>query len=155
MAWTTPRTWVAGEKPSASTLNTHIRDNLAAIGDAWTSYAPTLGNWTQGNGTLTGHSMQAGKLTSFRIKLTLGSTSVVSGSPTFTLPVNASAARTVNGLAMFWDDGAGLYFGGWAFNSGVGTLVVRSDASATLSTTVPFTWATSDVVLITGTYEAA
>lgn len=28
MAWTTPRTWVAGEKPTAATMNLHIRDNL-------------------------------------------------------------------------------------------------------------------------------
>ena len=31
MAWTAPRTWVAAEKPPASTLNTHIRDNLIAL----------------------------------------------------------------------------------------------------------------------------
>ena len=31
MGWTAPRTWVAGEKPPASTLNTHIRDNLIAL----------------------------------------------------------------------------------------------------------------------------
>jgi len=30
MAWTTPRTWVAAEVPTAAILNTHIRDNLAA-----------------------------------------------------------------------------------------------------------------------------
>ena len=31
MGWTNPRTWVAGEKPSAATLNAHIRDNLNAL----------------------------------------------------------------------------------------------------------------------------
>lgn len=31
MSWTAPRTWVAGEVPSASTINTHIRDNLRAM----------------------------------------------------------------------------------------------------------------------------
>lgn len=31
MAWTSPRTWVAGEKPTAATMNTHIRDNLVAL----------------------------------------------------------------------------------------------------------------------------
>lgn len=31
MSWTQPRTWVAGEVPSASTINTHIRDNLRAM----------------------------------------------------------------------------------------------------------------------------
>lgn len=29
--WTAPRTWVAGEKPPAATLNSHIRDNLEAL----------------------------------------------------------------------------------------------------------------------------
>lgn len=28
MAWTTPRTWVAGETVTASLMNTHVRDNL-------------------------------------------------------------------------------------------------------------------------------
>lgn len=28
MGWTTPRTWISAEKPSAATMNTHIRDNL-------------------------------------------------------------------------------------------------------------------------------
>ncbi|GAA1790242.1 hypothetical protein GCM10009795_039930 [Nocardioides hankookensis] len=31
MAWTAPRTWVAGEIVSASMLNTHLRDNLLAL----------------------------------------------------------------------------------------------------------------------------
>lgn len=29
--WTSPRTWVAGEQPTATTMNTHIRDNLEAL----------------------------------------------------------------------------------------------------------------------------
>lgn len=32
MAWTTPRTWVDGELVTAALLNTHVRDNLNAIG---------------------------------------------------------------------------------------------------------------------------
>jgi len=31
MAWTTPRTWVTDEVVTATLLNTHVRDNLAAI----------------------------------------------------------------------------------------------------------------------------
>lgn len=33
MAWTSPRTWLAGEKPSAATMNQHIRDNLQFLYD--------------------------------------------------------------------------------------------------------------------------
>ncbi len=31
MGWTTPRTWVTDEVPTAAILNTHIRDNLNAL----------------------------------------------------------------------------------------------------------------------------
>ena len=31
MAYTTPRTWTAGETVTAALMNTHVRDNLAAI----------------------------------------------------------------------------------------------------------------------------
>ncbi len=31
MAWTTPRTWVAGETPTAAQFNAHVRDNLDAL----------------------------------------------------------------------------------------------------------------------------
>lgn len=31
MAWTTPRTWVAGEIVTSGLMNTHVRDNLASL----------------------------------------------------------------------------------------------------------------------------
>lgn len=34
MAWTSPRTWFAGEKPTADIMNVHIRDNLRALREA-------------------------------------------------------------------------------------------------------------------------
>lgn len=46
MAYTTPRTWVAGDVLTAAQLNQHLRDQLLAafpLGiDAWTAYTPTL-----------------------------------------------------------------------------------------------------------------
>lgn len=155
MTWTTPRTWVAGEKPTAATLNTHIRDNFNAIGDPWTSYTPTLGNSTLGNGTLTGAYSAAGKQTLFRIKFTLGSTSAITGSPTFTLPVNAVGTRTFVCDLLMWDSSAPVSKAGWAYNSAAGTLSVRDDSSSVISSTSPFTWAVSDEFLIVGAYEAA
>jgi hypothetical protein len=155
MVWTDPRTWVAGEKPSASTLNTHIRDNFKAIGDPWTSYTVTLGNSTPGNGTLTGNYIQAGKLVAFRIQFILGSTSAITGSPTFTLPVAAAAARTFATRVLMWDSSASAPKGGMAYNSATGTLSIRDSTDAAISSTNPFTWATSDEITIVGTYEAA
>jgi hypothetical protein len=154
MAWTSPRTWVAGEKPTAATLNTHIRDNFKAIGDAWASYTPTTSAITLGNGTLSGAYMEAGKFVTFRARFILGGTSAITGSPTFTLPVTGTA-RTFTGDALYYDTSASAFFGGFAFNSGASSVVLRSDASASLSSTVPFTWTTGDEILINGTYEAA
>ena len=34
MAWTTPRTWVAAEVPTAANMNTHIRDNFNTLSPA-------------------------------------------------------------------------------------------------------------------------
>ena len=65
MAWTSPRTWVASEVVTAAIMNTHVRDNLKAIGDAWTSFTPTWTGVTTnpaiGNGTLNGQHMVVGK----------------------------------------------------------------------------------------------
>jgi hypothetical protein len=46
LAYTTPRTWVAGEYPTAAQFNANIRDNLnaafpLAVG-AWTAFTPTV-----------------------------------------------------------------------------------------------------------------
>lgn len=91
MAWTSPRTWLSGEKLTAALLNTHVRDNLKAIGDTWTSYTPV---WTAattnpviGNGTITGAYAAAGKLIFYRISIIGGSTTTWgSGAYSFTYP---------------------------------------------------------------------
>jgi len=155
MTWTTPRTWVAGEKPSASTLNTHIRDNFGAIGDARTAFTPTTANITLGNGTLTGALTSAGKLFHSRMKFVLGSTSAITGSPTFTFGVTAVASRTVVARAVYWDDSASATKIGGGINTSTTVLNLRDDASAALSSTNPFTWATSDEIIIEVTGEAA
>jgi hypothetical protein len=50
MAWTTPRTWVAGEVVTAAVMNTHVRDNLKALGDSPTTFVPVVaGVATSGN----------------------------------------------------------------------------------------------------------
>jgi len=107
MAWTAPRTWVAGETVTAAQMNTHIRDNLLDAfpntPDAWTIYSPVLTattNPTLGNSTLTGSYMVIGNTVHFRFRLTIGSTfSAGSGTYQFTLPLPTSANVTVNDTA--------------------------------------------------------
>jgi len=160
MAWNTPTTWVTATELDAPDLNAQVRDNFKAIGDPWTSYAGSIvtTNITVGNGTLTAVYMQAGKFVQFRVKFTLGSTSAITGSPTFTLPVTAVGTRVVGGLLLMFDSSAAsgsAYKLGGAFNSTTTNLLIRDDASAVISSTSPFTWATGDELVITGDYEAA
>lgn len=152
MSWHTPETATAGELTSTF-WNQNVRDNFDAIGDAWTSYTPTLANVTLGNGTITGAYTQAGKLIQFRAKLVLGSTSSITGSPTFTLPVTAFATRLFTWQGVAYDTSASDHHGLTATNTTT-TVVFRYNA-ASLSSTVPFTWATGDELYASGTYEAA
>lgn len=169
MAWTSPRTWVASEVVTAALLNTHVRDNLKALGDPWTAYTPA---WTSsgtapalGNGTITGAYIQTGKRIEFRIVLTMGSTTTF-GTGTYDLSLPAFTASAGMGRASV---------GGTAFDSSATStypivgLILASATTATLrawpttagnalaaiTPTVPFTFATSDVITISGTYEAA
>lgn len=53
MGWTTPRTWVAGEKLPAALLNLHLRDNLLALDTSPYSYAHVPADVSLANGTWT------------------------------------------------------------------------------------------------------
>lgn len=157
MAWTSPRTWVAGEIPTAATFNTHVRDNFKAIGDAWTAYTPTLSNWTLSNGTLTGAYLQAGKLVIFRILYTVGSTDTKSGGPVFSLPAATDSARAgmCIGEAFLNDVSAPTRaYRRVIQNSSTGCFMA-SDDDTRLSPTAPWTWATGDLMTIQGLYEAS
>lgn len=162
MSWTNPRTWVPGEKPTAAELNTHIRDNFKAIGDAWTAYTPTWAaattNPTLGNGTLTGHYIQAGKLILFRISLTFGSTTTVgSGLYSFSLPVNANKFGHVTaGTGIAYDTSANTRAFALVRIPTTSTCDLwRVSTEAVMTHAVPFAWANGDVISLHGTYEAA
>lgn len=53
MAWTTPRTWVAGETVTAAIMNTYVRDEYNAMA-TWTDVTFSTGNFVaQGGGSIT------------------------------------------------------------------------------------------------------
>lgn len=158
MAWTAPRTWAAGEEVTASLLNTHVRDNLKAIGDAAASYTPTLTNATVGNGTITGSYIQPGNLVVFRARFVLGSTSTVGTDPAISIPVAALASTS------FWmmhgrltDTGAANYDPVITGGTGSVGLFLKGTNGiyVAITATVPFTWTTGDVIEVRGAYEAA
>lgn len=158
MAWTDPRTWVAGEAPTATIMNTHIRDNFKAIGDPWTSYTPTWTstgtNPTIGNGTLTGAYMRAGNLVIGRLILVFGSTSSVgTGQYNWSLPTTANYNDSINiaiGVADMFDTSAS------AHTTEAVVLISSSTfeiTSGIVTATTPYAWADGDHITCSFMYE--
>ena len=132
---------------------------------AWQTWAPTLSNtWANGNGVWNAKYCQIGKTVFVSATFTLGSTTTKGGSVAqVSLPVtpavttrpleSAPCAITVAGAGGFLM---------WCAHSGSNTASMFTfNASATYLTrnnvisTIPGTWATSDVMAIAFTYEAA
>lgn len=156
MAWTSPRTWVAGETVTAALLNTHVRDNLKAIGDPLTSYTPSYTGLTIGNATVTAKYLQAGKLVIGEVKIVFGSTSSFSAGFTVTLPVAAAVINLPVGSIYLNDTSAGANRTGAALVQSGGTTVAFIDgAGALVTNTSPWTWANGDTISFPFTYEAA
>lgn len=158
-------TWTAGQKPTAQSFEDLV--------SAWASYTPawtaSTTNPTLGNGTLVGRYKQIGKTVHFTLKLTVGSTTTVgSGLYSWSLPVAASGSLVDTQCpAYFFDTSAAAtaqhYLGMGLIQAG-GTTVVRTRVVGgnvanvsidNLAHNYPFAPATSDQVVISGTYESA
>ncbi|MCX4764316.1 hypothetical protein OG562_25820 [Streptomyces sp. NBC_01275] len=143
---------------------------------AWTDYTPVWGAESGtapsiGNGTLAGSYVKTGTVVHVRIYLKIGSTTNLSaqasgGAWTFSLPVApTSVAWKLDGRVMsveaFDSSTPVLLYQGSGLLAATGTGVVRSlrDTLKTSATawdkTLPFTWATGDILSIHGTYESA
>lgn len=157
MAWTTPRTWVAGEVVTAALLNVHVRDNLSAIGSpTWATYTPTLTGFT---GSVS-HARwtQIGK--TVHVDVRIGWSTTTAGTLYVSLPTAQSAAAALSnmiGSSGAYDASATTYYTGGCFyeTGNQRAYFVVSGATAPFSGTAPMTWATSDVLWLTATYEAA
>jgi hypothetical protein len=158
MAWTTPRTWVAGELVTAALLNAHLRDNLNAL-TTWQSYTPTWVNVSLGNGSLVGKYISAGKLVLFKIDAVWGTTTSSTSTWTFSLPVTlngVSGSGQILCIGAARDSSAGSDYGIRGKATTTTTLTPVQDVSFNvISNAVPFTWASGDDIHLYGSYEAA
>ena len=124
------------------------------------SYVPQFTNLTVGNGTLAAFYQIACERVYRIVQLTFGSTTSISGAVSYTLPftVNASiySVTSANNAARFFDASpAGSYAGLSYIATNSVTLVAQNAAGtylivAGLSSTVPFTWTTSDAISDSG-----
>lgn len=132
----------------------------------WTAFTPTWNNLTVGNASQEARYTQVGKTVSFWVKLELGSTSSVSTEPRMNFPIQARSTAAGQCALLqycFLDNGVIRNFGQsdglvnsqttfrlHAFNSSTTYL-----STSQITSTVPFTWASSDIIHIFGSYEVA
>ena len=142
-------------------------DSTAATGlkwaGAWTTWSPTLSGVTKGNGTEVARYCQIGKTVFFEYSFTLGTTSAITGMPQVSVPVTykGSLAFCPTGDALIEDKDTAFYFGITLLQASTGLINVyltKTDATYArdgyISSTVPFTWGSTDRFFIAGSYEA-
>jgi hypothetical protein len=130
---------------------------------AWTAYTPTLGGsgWAIGDGTAVGAYCQIGKVVAFRARITFGSTSTFgAGQPNISLPVTLRSAHGgVIGRTRFVDTSLAANYGTDTLVASTTTVVFRTlgtnGLEALTTSSVPFTWASTDLIDVNGVYEIA
>ena len=161
MAWTSPRSWIAGEVVTAALLNSHLRDNLLAIGagaaNAWTAYTPTV-RANANTVTISGNDSryaQVGKTVKVTGQVNVTS-AAASGTIGVSLPVIARAvdANRPFGVGLFFDNSAGtnaVLFVFYDSTTGTTDIRFRSATGVVLASDL----AAGDVLTWQVTYEAA
>jgi hypothetical protein len=147
---------------AAALTETDINTYLTHTGGAFDTWTPTWSNLTVGNGTVTARYWRAGRFVICGIRVDFGSTTSITGSPSFTLPATAaSTALDWNNVLNLTDTGSGTYRGiirlattaaaEIRYESVAGSLI----ALQAVSSSAPFTWTTGDAFDGTFIYEAA
>jgi hypothetical protein len=163
--------------PSHAQQHSDINDAMEAvqtklaIGNTvigtYTAYTPTFTNLTVGNGVLSSAYCRVNDFVHVYGRLTLGSTSAITGTVLATFPVNVNGALTndaaIYGIAQFRDLSTNAIYPGvvcFAGNSTVFALRAQLANGTYLTqvaaaTTSPFTWATGDFMAWNLYYRAA
>lgn len=149
--------YTAGKRLRASDLA-----DLTAAAAAWTTYSPA---WTAagtpvvlGTGTCTGTYRRVGQTVDVKVVLTMGSTTTFGTSfYRFSLPVAPKLDSIIpvyaddNSASVRWSGQARIIA---ATTTGDNMRMVVTAGGAGITNTSPFTWAQSDVLILSGQYEA-
>lgn len=122
------------------------------------SWVPQFTNLTVGNGTLTAEYRISGNQLTFMYVLVWGNSTSISGAVSTTIPFTrrsyGTSTRQSNGLVRFNDASPGAAYAGIVAMDTTSAGVVAQNAGGTyltqaaLSSTVPFTWTTSDELMV-------
>ena len=179
-AFTNPLTTNTLASPSHAQQHSDLNDAVEALEakvavgattlGTYTAYTPTISALTLGDGTLTSSYCRVNNFVHYFGKVAIGNTTAfLGGSFTITLPVNsdstiAATNGTSFGLFTFRDSSAATnYYGVGRVGAGSASLIFVEafNASGTYSSgtnitsTVPMTWASTDVLSWNLYYKAA
>jgi hypothetical protein len=122
------------------------------------TWTPTFSG-TIGNATVAANYIKVGKKVSFRINVVWGSTTSCGAgtAQSFTLPFTAGASGICVGSGLFLDSGTGFYTCVCYLSSSTTVAFYNCDGfqSGQVVGASPFTWTTSDQLIVSGTYDAA
>jgi len=140
----------------------------AASGITYESWTPSFNASIAGNATITAAKAKSGDAAFFYFKLVYGSTSNFSGStyPGIELPyTSANYKNAFFGIAqdvsagetfhIFFEQGSSDQYMYPSASNAAGTYLKIGGAGLSIQNTIPFTWATNDILLVIGQYEAA
>ena len=152
-----------------STQSTGLKWATPASFGTWTSWTPTYAaSLTVGNGTTTAKYVQNGKVVHFYVYFVWGSTTSITNA-TFSIswpiaPASTTAAYMAELHVALRDASAGNFLGTNSFTEN-STAIIKPNAPNVVApniqsdrafgTNVPWTWTTSDVIAISGSYEVA
>jgi hypothetical protein len=154
----TPARLAVGANNTSLVANSSAATGLEWQG-AWTTWTPTWSNVTIGNGVVTSRYQRIGNTVTFYLKFVLGTTSSVSNYLQFTLPF--SVRDEIHFLSSAFDNSITTWYPIDARASAENVFIYAVNGTIGYSyyvlsgTNVPFTWATSDNIVIAGTYEVA
>jgi len=146
--------------------NTYTQAQIDALVGNWISFTPTWTNLTVGNGTQTAKYCKINKVVFFEVRLVFGSTTSITGRVSLDWPVApaSTAAANMASVNLAFEDVSDGPYPGFKFNQQSNTtkfelLPIKADGTyakyGLLSSTVPFTWTTSDEINLSGFYEVA
>lgn len=136
----------------------------SGTGWAWQNWTPIWTNLAVGNGTVIARFVQTGKSIDFRIIVTFGTSTAISGNVTVTLPVTSVSSYANNTPIGLVNGSQSGNFGGtlWWSTTTTATPIFQTTGgtfltSSILSATVPVTWNNlgGSQLFLSGNYEAA
>jgi hypothetical protein len=138
------------------------------LGGVWSAWTPTLTGFTLGSGAVTSYRFkQLGKIVWWQIRIQFGTSPSITTTALVSLPVAARTGGGTNiqdtvGTWTFRDDSAVFHYSGscgvWASGGAECSFNGAWDGTAPrtrITTAIPFTVASSDVLSASGVYEAA